>query len=318
MHIDLFAGPGGISSVAAGIGLEWDSDAVATRLANNLPTIHADVRDHGPADFPDATGLTGGPPCQTFTVAGDGSGRAELATVVAAVRSTTVGQPVDPTPFADPRTALVLEPLRWILEAEQAGEPYETIILEQVPAVLPVWEAYAETLRWLGYGAATGILRTEQYGVPQTRRRACLVARWNADVALPAPTHRPYRKGVPRCDGDSTLKPWVSMADVLPGRGPFTVISNYGTGGDPRNRGRRDCDEPAFTVTGKISRNRIVGPDGRELPRFTPREAGILQGFPADWVWAGNDIAQQVGNACPPPLAAALLDAVRAPVVAAA
>ena len=103
------------------------------------------------------------------------------------------------------------------------------------------------------------------------------------------------------------------MADALPHRGEFTVISNYGTGGDPRNRGRRTSAEPAFTVTGKISRLRLVDPDGRELDRLTPSEAGVLQGFPADWPWSGGDIPQQIGNACPPPLAAALAQAVTGP-----
>jgi DNA (cytosine-5)-methyltransferase 1 len=97
------------------------------------------------------------------------------------------------------------------------------------------------------------------------------------------------------------------MADALPGRGPFTVISNYGTGGDPRNRGRRTSSQPAFTVTGKISRFRLVDPSERELPRFTHSEAGRLQGMPADWPWSGGDVAQQIGNLCPPPLAASLV-----------
>ncbi|MFC5905449.1 DNA cytosine methyltransferase, partial [Streptomyces zhihengii] len=107
---------------------------------------------------------------------------------------------------------------------------------------------------------------------------------------------------------DPTLLPWVSMGDVIRDS-PFEVISNYGTGGDTRNRGRRTSAEPAFTVTGKISRLRLVDPIGNELPRLTHSEAGQLQGFPADWRWAGNDISQQIGNACPVPLAHALVAA---------
>ena len=310
--IHLFAGPGGLEHGAEtegvhGIGIEWDANTVATRRAAGLPTIHADVRQYGPRDFPHATVLTAGPPCQTFTIAGSGSGRDELDRLVAAVKLMGTGNDIDPSVFADERTALILEPLRWALADYEAG--YNAIILEQVPQALPVWEAYAEVLRGAGYSVATGVLRTEQNGVPQTRRRAVLVARLVGDAALPAPTHRPYRKGVPHHEGDPGLKPWVSMADTLPDRGPFTVISNYGTGGDPKNRGRRTSAEPAFTVTGKISRLRLVDPDGRELPRLTPAEAGRLQGFPADWPWSGGDLAQQIGNACPTQLAAALIRA---------
>lgn len=314
MIVDLFAGPGGLDHGAAlagvsSVGIEWDANAVATRVAAGLATVHGDVRRYGPADFPDATVLAGGPPCQTFTVAGGGEGRAALADVLHAVRRMGARKPVDPALLGDERTGLVLEPLRWALEAVDAGRPFEAIVLEQVQQARQVWHAYAEVLRAVGYSVATGVLRTEQHGLPQTRRRAVLVARLGGPVALPEPSRRPYRQGVAQDAGDARLAPWRSMANALPGRGEFTVISNYGTGGDPKNRGRRHSSEPAFTVTGKISRNRIIDAHGRELPRFTHAEAGVLQGFPADWPWTGNDIPQQIGNACPPLLAAELVEA---------
>jgi DNA (cytosine-5)-methyltransferase 1 len=82
----------------------------------------------------------------------------------------------------------------------------------------------------------------------------------------------------------------------------FVVVSNYGTGGDPKARGRRRSTEPSATVTGKISRNRVVGVDGREQPRFSHNEAGMLQSFRDGYAWSGKDIAQQIGNAVPPRL----------------
>ncbi|UPZ27704.1 DNA cytosine methyltransferase [Streptomyces sp. LRE541] len=308
--IHLFAGPGGLERGAGlpGIGIELDRNAVATRLAAGLPTVHGDVTKYGPADFP-ARVITAGPPCQTFTVAGAGAGRAMLDAVLNAIKRMGVREAVDTAVLGDVRTGLVLEPLRWILAAADMGWPYEAIVLEQVQQVQQVqqvWDAYTEVLRAEGYSAATGVLRTEQFGLPQTRRRAVLVARLDGPVALPEPSRRPYRRGIAQDAGDGRLAPWVSMGEVLPHRGPFEVISNYGTGGDPKNRGRRTSGEPAATVTGKISRNRIVDLAGRELPRFTAAEAGVLQGFPADWPWAGGDIPQQIGNACPVPLAAAL------------
>ncbi|WP_406336601.1 DNA cytosine methyltransferase [Streptomyces zaomyceticus] len=313
---DLFAGPGGIDVAARQLGIpltgiERDPGAVATRRAAGLPTIHGNVRAHRPVDF-DEDVLAGGPPCQTFSIGGTGKGRAVLDLLVDTVQLAGDRLWVSTPATLDERTALVLEPLRWILDAIRDRHPYRAIVLEQVPAVLPIWKAYAKVLEARGYHVACGVLNAEEYGVPQTRKRAALVARLDGPVALPSPTHRRYVKGVPRCDGDPALKPWVSMADALPGRSPFTVVSNYGTGGDPKARGRRDCDEPAFTVTGKISRFRLVDADGHELDRFSHAEAGQLQGFPADYPWSGRDISQQIGNACPPPLAHALLTAATA------
>lgn len=311
--IDLFAGPGGLDVGAAWlgiptIGIELDENACSTRDSAGLATQRGDVREFGPADFPDANVLAGGPPCQTFTVAGTGSGRRAMGDVTKLISKMASGSNASDSlsVFEDDRTALVLEPMRWALEAIRAGRPYEAVILEQVPAVLPIWEAFQGVLQKFGYGVAHGIVRAEEYGVPQTRRRAVLVARLGEpNVELPAPTHQAYRKGQ-EPDLSTRRERWVSMADALDRKAPFTVISNYGSGGDPRKRGRRTSSEPAATVTGKVTRNRLELPNGG-WARLTLPEAGQLQTFPRDYPWSGKDIGQQIGNAIPPRLAVHVL-----------
>ncbi|WP_338597166.1 DNA cytosine methyltransferase [Saccharopolyspora sp. SCSIO 74807] len=317
--VDLFAGPGGLDVAAHWLGLhvdgiEWDPAARKTRKAANLPTAPTgDVRELSPGHYPSAGILAGGPPCQTYTVAGSGAGRKALDQVkkfAMRMEYDECGVGEDLRSLADERTALVLEPLRWILEADRDGDPFHTIVLEQVPTVRPVWKEYHGILKRLGYSADYDVLNTEQFGVPQTRRRAILIASRDRHVTLPQPTHARYRKGVPSSDLPAGgLEPWVSMGQALRKRSrPFEVISNYGTGGDPKKRGRRDSSMPAATVTGKILRNRVFE-GGQEAKRFDVHEAGRLQTFPLDYPWQGKDQAQQVGNAIPPRLAVHVLAA---------
>ncbi|WP_052615417.1 DNA cytosine methyltransferase [Mycobacteroides abscessus] len=311
--IDLFAGPGGLDVGATWLdipttGIEWDPNACATRIAAGLDTRHEDVRNYGPADFPDATVLTGGPPCQTFTVAGRGSGRRALDEIIQHVEDMAeyLGDGTPQSRFADDRTGLVLEPMRWALLALDHGNPFQAIVLEQVPAVLPIWQAFKVVLERRGYRAAVGVLRAEEFGVPQTRRRAILIAKLgDNDVVLPTPTHQAFRRGA-TSQAAIGLKPWVSMEQALKLNTSFTVVSNYGSGGDPRNRGQRHSHEPAATVTGKVMRNRLRLASGGES-RLSHQEAGRLQTFPYDFPWSGNDIGQQIGNAIPPRLAVHVL-----------
>lgn len=313
--VDLFAGPGGLDVAARWLelsvaGIEWDKNACATRRTAGLETVQGDVREHGPDEFPYATILTGGPPCQTYTVAGAGAGRKALEHVLSFIDRMEAGDDVtaELAALEDDRTGLVLEPLRWALEAHRFGRAYQVIVLEQVPSVLPVWEAMARVLRAIGYKTVTGVLNAEEYGVPQTRRRAVLIANLHRTPALPDPTHHRFRKGSKVRGDTQDLLPCRSIGETLARPGPFVLVSNYGTGGDPKARGRRSSIEPAFTVTGKVTRNRLFS-GALELDRLKTSEAGQLQTFPSNYPWSGNDVSQQIGNAIPPRLAAHILAA---------
>ncbi|MEV1157765.1 DNA cytosine methyltransferase [Micromonospora chokoriensis] len=215
--LDLFAGAGGWDVPATALG--WDVDGVeimpeakATRAAAGLKTVADDVRDVDPSPGEYEVHL-GSPPCQTFSAAGNGAGRKALDAVREGIRMYLMGERPTFAQLAaltgDDRTALVLEPLRVAL----AGRP-QIIAWEQVPPVLPVWEGCAEVLRAAGYSVATGNLNAEQYGVPQTRKRAFLVARLDGAAVLPTPTHSRYYSRTPDKLDEGVL-PWVSMAEAL-------------------------------------------------------------------------------------------------------
>ncbi|MGW5402680.1 DNA cytosine methyltransferase, partial [Streptomyces sp. NPDC003952] len=215
-----------------------DPSACETRRAQGLHTIQDDVRNYSAKDFPNARGFIGSPPCPTFSMAGKGAGRAAMEAVLGGVRSLAAREHLNYEVIADDTTTLVLEPLRWLIEAYDWGRPFEWVALEQVPPVLPVWEACADVLRDLGYSVATGNLNAEQFGVPQTRKRAILVARLSGPVSLPTPTHSRYHSRDPERLDDGVQK-WVSMAEAIrwgmTHRPYLTVAAGTAAGGaDPQ------------------------------------------------------------------------------------
>ena len=213
---DLFAGAGGWDVAASQLGIhargvENMKEARATRDAGGLTTIHDDVWTFAPDGK--ASGLIASPPCQTFSAAGKGSGRKALDDVLRGIRDGYAAD-LDHLRFlgeevGDDRTALVLTPLHFALTGG-----YEWLAWEQVPTVLPVWEACAEALRAQGWSVWTGLLQAEMYGVPQTRKRAFLLASRTHDVGPPPPTHSRYYSRTP-AKLDAGVLPWVSMAQAL-------------------------------------------------------------------------------------------------------
>lgn len=235
--IDLFAGPGGwdVACQQLGIdvtGYEWDDSAVATRDAAGHKTVHGDVRQYDPVA---ADVLIASPSCQSFSVAGNGAGRKALDHVLTDIDRITRGDVIDLYGYDDDRTALVLTPLIWACTMHRAGTPYPYLAFEQVPPVKPVWEAMLEALEPLGYSGEVGLVQAEAYGVPQTRKRAILVASLDDHATLPAPTHSKYHPRNPQ-KMDKDVQPWVSMAQALDwgmtSRPTMTVTAGGGaTGG---------------------------------------------------------------------------------------
>ncbi|WP_245236423.1 DNA cytosine methyltransferase, partial [Streptomyces roseus] len=173
--LDLFAGPGGWSEGLSALGLrdvgiEIDGAVCATRAAAGHSTIRADVAAYPTAQLGGkVTGLIGSPPCQTFSAAGLRAGNTDLPLCHQALDDLARGHDTRATlrtGCADSRSLLVVEPLRYALDLRP-----EWIALEEVPAVLPLFEHTARLLAAAGYSTWAGVLNAADFGLPQTRRR---------------------------------------------------------------------------------------------------------------------------------------------------
>ncbi len=287
---DLFSGAGGWELGARNLGIEFtgyeiNPAACATRIAAGMKTVKGDVRDSNPVES-DAEILLASPPCQTFSIAGKGTGRLDTKKIVAAIEDWQIE-----CGDLDESTALMMEPLRWILLRAADDRPYRYIAMEQVPGVLPIWWAYECVLRTLGYSVEVANVNSELHGVPQTRKRAFLVAALEHDAWLPEEGVRP-----------------AVMADVLPYNDGRVQESQYlgGSSADPdRERPIRRLDQPAFTVTTKTWR--WMFPDGT-WKRCSNKDMAVLQTFPSHpWRGLADEQRAQIGNAVPPVLAEAVL-----------
>lgn len=324
--IDLFAGPGGMtlglkqSGFDVVAAVECDPLA-ATSYRVNHPEVsirEADIRTVDPIDLLADIGLypgeldlcAGCPPCQGFS----------------SVRTLNGNKVVN-----DPRNDLIGEYVRFV----RAIEP-RSIMMENVPGLVKDhrFAAAVDELVELGYPADEGarILNAVDYGVPQNRRRLVLLCTRHGTVEFPAPQ-------VPRL----TVRDAIAMLDAAGSSGDplhdfperrservLAIIEAIPPDGGSRLDlpasqvlachqnftgfkdvyGRMSWSQPSPTITGGChnpSKGRFLHP--AEPRAITLREAALLQGFPADYHFSLNRgklaAAAMIGNAVPPPLAAA-------------
>lgn len=302
-----FAGPGGWDTAlkmlgyrGRHVGIESDADAAATARAAGYerldrgPGRTADVTGVDVARLPGMRGLISSTPCQGFSRSGKRGGQDDLQMIIDLLDCTAGGDDHRAEylfEFADHKSGLLVEPMRYIVESGTV----RWLVMEQVPDVLPIMEEYAAHLTGWGWFVDFGVLNAADFGVPQDRERAFLVAHAWSPVYLPAP------------DG---TRPRIGAASVLgPGSVGFPRFNDRDDGGKYRARDMRRTELPSFTVTEK-ARSWTFVPDVGTPRQITVDEAAQLQSFPTGYPWQGESRTSrflQVANAVPPLLGAAVL-----------
>ncbi|MFB7216808.1 DNA cytosine methyltransferase [Streptomyces sp. NPDC056227] len=279
--------------------VELDGDAVRT-LRTNRPhwnVLHNNVRGLSAARLwpgdneQEVALLAAGVPCPPFSLAGQQLGAADERDLFPDVLALAA--------WLKPR-AVLIENVKGILQAKFDG--YRARVLRQ--------------LKELGYATNWQLLRACDFGVPQLRPRAVLVAIRPASFtkfAWPTPTTCPdtapsvgsvlYQSMASQ--GWELAHEWADAA---------TRIAPTLCGGSRKHGGADLGPSRARQAWAELGVNGSSVADDPPLPgtplpvRLTVAQMALLQGFPPDWTITGRKTAayRQVGNAFPPPVAEAV------------
>lgn len=277
--------------------VEIDAAACATLRANRPEwnVIETDLHSFDGRPFKGIDLLAGGVPCPPFSIAGKQRGADDERDLFpVALRLVEETQP----------KAVMLENVRGLADPKFAD--YRAGVLNRLHA--------------LGYRADWRLLNACDFGVPQLRPRFVLVAlrqeladrfEWPKALAK-APTVGETLRDLMASRGWSGAARWAETASAI---GPTVVGGSKKHGGPDLGptRARRQWLE--LGVDGRGIADAPPGPDfpADSEPRLTVQMVARVQGFPDSWRFSGKKTAayRQVGNAFPPPVAAAVGGAVR-------
>jgi len=258
--------------------------------------------------------ITGGPPCQGFSVQRRGSD-------------------------SDSRNNLVLDYIRIVLEFKPKFFVMENVSGLMSPRGKPFLDKLKNKAERAGYFLHMKKLNAAEYGVPQLRRRVFIVGEMvgNGEPHFSFPAailddpskyitvrtaifdlrnlsevdvanHKADRLSEVNLKRIRSLKAGQGR-DSLP---PELMLECHINNSNHRHLdtyGRMEWDKPASTITARFdsfSRGRFGHPVNDRT--ITLREGARLQTFPDDFIFMGSkvEVARQIGNAVPPLLAKAI------------
>ena len=297
----LFCGCGGTDVGLLGdfdfLGKHYDSNSMEIVYANDIDDNacnifkenfgivpdNREIREVKSNDIPEFDILTGGFPCQSFSIVAQNPKRLGVK---------------------DERGKLFFEMCRILKERQP-----KCFIAENVKGILTANKKSAFPLilkefEDSGYDVQYRILNSANYGVPQKRERVIIVGfRNDLNVKFDFPESiisdetkfEPLGKVVEKSVDDKYFFSQRAVDGMLRRR-------------ESMNKGRaQDLGKPCNTVgahLAKVSLNSTdpVLKEGSKYRRFTPREVARIQSFPENFELVGSETAQYraLGNAIPP------------------
>lgn len=308
--VSFFAGCGGLDLgfEQAGFRVVWANEfdpAVQATYERNHPHTQfmlKDINNLHPDDIPDCDGFIGGPPCQSWSIAGQQKG------------------------LEDKRGIL----FNTYIELIRIKRP-KFFLIENVKGLLdeifqPIFQMFLNKLTEIGYKVKWTLLDAANFRVPQNRERVFIIGfrnDINVNYEFPAVTYA-TPISLLRAIGDIKENPVVYQGKEPLRPNPYRVnhdvlISDFTTFYNRGNR-RRGWQQPSFTIHATAD-NIPLHPSSPkmiffghenwefqkdkmdEYRRLSVREYARIQTFPDSFTFEGNDIKAQykmIGNAVPP------------------
>ncbi|MBI4085041.1 MAG: DNA cytosine methyltransferase [Candidatus Liptonbacteria bacterium] len=303
--IDLFCGAGGMSAGfrKAGfrilLGIDINPAYLAT-FATNHPEAKAvceDIVGVSGTEIKKLLGekkvhvVIGGPPCQGFSIA-----RARKRNP------------------KDPRNNMPQEFLRIVAKIRP-----EWFVCENVVGILSaklsdgtlVKDKFINTARKIGYKSEYRVLDASNFGVPQARRRVVFIGtRLNKPIIFPSGNN--IRAVI---SSKILLKKQLIDQKYFFSRKLIKGFRRREKENRKRGLGFRwqfiKVGSPSYTIPARYYKdgaNALVRYNDKSIRRLTEIECARIQGFPKDYIFLGSKrgVYQKIGNAVPPPLAAAI------------
>lgn len=263
-----------------------DIDINACRIFEEnfgLKPDNRDIREVSSEELPEFDILTGGFPCQSFSIIAQNPIRLGIK---------------------DDRGKLFFEMCRILREKQPKcfiAENVKGILTANKKSAFPlILKEFEES----GYDVKYTILNAATYGVPQKRERVIIVG-FRKDLKID------FQFPNVVIEDENKYAPLGAIIDnVVDDKYFFSerAVAGMMKNRESMNKGRaQDITKPCNTVGAHLAKVSLNSTDpvlmiGERYRRFTPREVARIQSFPEDFELVGSEAAQYraLGNAIPP------------------